>query len=73
VREDCSFAIRHTYLLNAGAVPILEGRNDSHLPEGRLVYERDYVNGSKIPNSPELIACIEHVINDVKLRKRPIT
>ena len=35
-------------------------------PDGRLVYERDYVNGNKIPDSAELIACIEHVINDVK-------
>ncbi|AGZ28033.1 toxin-antitoxin system YwqK family antitoxin [Burkholderia pseudomallei] len=35
-------------------------------PDGRLVYERDYENGQKIPDSPELIACIEHVINDVK-------
>ncbi|CAD6557068.1 DUF4087 domain-containing protein [Paraburkholderia metrosideri] len=35
-------------------------------PDGRLVYERDYADGNKIPDSPELIACIEHVINDVK-------
>lgn len=30
------------------------------------MYERDYVNGAKVPDSPELIGCIEHVINDVK-------
>lgn len=35
-------------------------------PDGRLVFERDYKDGSKIPDSPELIACIEHMINDVK-------
>ncbi|AGK47458.1 hypothetical protein BTI_460 [Burkholderia thailandensis MSMB121] len=35
-------------------------------PDGRLIYERDYANGNKVPDSPELIACIEHVINDVK-------
>lgn len=35
-------------------------------PDGRLVYERDYANGSQIPDSPEVRACIEHLINEVK-------
>lgn len=35
-------------------------------PDGRVVFERDYENGAKVPDSPELVACIEHLINNVK-------
>lgn len=44
----------------------LTGTSKAWDPDGRLVKEIDYQNGTKIPDSPELIACIEHVINDVK-------
>lgn len=37
-------------------------------PDGRLVYERDFSEtGVAVPDSPEVTACIEHVINDVKM------
>lgn len=44
----------------------LTGTTKAWDPDGRLVYERDYANGSQIPDSPEVRACIEHTINEVK-------
>lgn len=44
----------------------LTGATKAWDPDGRLVYERDYANGRQIPDSPEVRACIEHLINEVK-------